>query len=189
MTRQPLWRQPSVLISLLVILAVAAVWCVTTIRAAQPQSLDQRAYDVGSQLLCPACNGESVADSSSQVAANMRAVIRQKLAAGQSEQQVLQYFHDRYGDTILERPPTQGFTLLIWIGPVIVLLAGLVVLRAVALRWRALKPALAGTTNTSEDTHTMDELTEGERNRYRALLQRELDAEEGLSRNESQGGA
>lgn len=180
MTRRPLLRQPSVFISALVILVVAGVWGVTAVRAAQPQSLDQRAYDVGSQLQCPVCNGESVADSSSQVAANMRAVIHQKLAAGESEQQVLQYFHDHYGDTILERPPMSGFTLLIWVTPVVILLAGLLILRAVARRWAAMKPALNGATDVGEDAAPVDELTEDERGRYRRLLRRELDAAEGL---------
>jgi cytochrome c-type biogenesis protein CcmH len=177
---RPYWRQPSVFVSLLVILVVAVIWGVTAIRAAQPPTLDQRAYDVGSQLICPVCNGESVADSSSQVAADMRAVIVQKLKAGESEQQVLQYFHDHYGDTILERPPFQGFTLMIWLGPVIILLVGLFVLRTVARQWGMAKPALAGDGSTGEDANDMGELSAEERARYRRMLRRELDAEEGL---------
>lgn len=180
MTRRPLWRHPGISVSLLAILVVAAVWTITAIHATQPPTLDQRAYDVGSQLQCPVCNGESVADSSSQVAADMRAVILQKLAAGESEQQVLQYFHDHYGDTILERPPMQGFALIIWLGPVIVLLAGLVILRTVARQWSAAKQAVAGESGTPEDADDLDGLSEDDRMRYRRMLRRELDAEEGL---------
>lgn len=188
MTHRPLWRQPAIFVSLLVILVVAGIWTMTAIRAAQPQTLDQRAYDVGSQLICPVCNGESVADSSSQVAADMRSVIYEKLKAGESEQQVLKYFHDHYGDTILEQPPLRGFTLLIWLGPIVILLAGLVVLRTVARQWNAVKPARAGSPPTRDDINDMDELSESERNRYRRLLRRELDAEEGLDGLISQEG-
>jgi cytochrome c-type biogenesis protein CcmH len=189
MTRRLLWRQPAIFISMLVILVVAVVWGVTAVRAAQPQTLDQRAYDVGSQLQCPVCNGESVSDSSSEVAANMRAVILQKLAAGESEQQVIQYFHDHYGDTILERPPMQGFTLMIWLGPIIILLAGLVALRTVARQWNAGKPPLAGGKDVSEDADATDDaLPQDERLRYRQLLRRELDAEEGLDSSLSKEG-
>lgn len=181
MTRRPLLRQPAVFVSLLVILAVAVVWTVTAVHAAQPPTLDQRAYDVGSQLQCPVCNGESVADSSSQVAADMRAVILQKLAAGESEQQVLQYFHDHYGDTILERPPLQGFSLIIWLGPIVILLAGLFILRAVARQWAAAKPATASERSSGrDDLDGLDTLSEDEQSRYRRMLRRELDAEEGL---------
>lgn len=184
MTRRPLWRQPSIFVSLLVIAVVAVVWGVTAVRAAQPQTLDQRAYDVGSQLQCPVCNGESVADSSSEVAANMRTVILQQLAAGKSEQQVLQYFHAHYGDTILERPPMQGFSLLIWLGPVAILLAGLVILRSIARQWNRIAPAPSGDATAGTDgidgIDGMDAVSEDERLRYRQLLRRELAAEEGL---------
>ena len=73
--------------------------------APAPESLDQRVHDVASQLKCPVCQGESVADSPSTISQQMRAVIRQHLQQGQSEQQVIQYFVSRYGISILWSPP------------------------------------------------------------------------------------
>ena len=173
-----LLRRPSFAIALAILVIVAAVWTVTAIRAAQPESLDQRTYNVASQLQCPVCNGESVADASTQVAAEMRDVIRHKLSQGESEQQVLQYFHDNYGDTILENPPKQGFTMIIWAGPVVGLLVGLFLLRSVALHWRALAPGAPGgmalALQGGEATLSDDDLR-----RYRARLRRELAAEDG----------
>lgn len=170
-----LLRRPSFVIALVVFLLVAGVWSVTAVRAAQPQSLDQRTHDVASQLQCPVCNGESVADASTQVAAEMRDVIRHKLAQGESEQQVLQYFHDNYGDTILENPPKQGFTMIIWIGPFVGLLLGLFLLRSVALHWRAVA---AGRQQSGEDAEDAA-LSDDDLRRYRTLLLRELASEDG----------
>lgn len=181
MKLQTLLRRPSVLAAALILLVVVAVWSVTVVRAAQPKSLDQRAYEVASQLQCPVCHGESVADSSSPIAQTMRDLIRQKLAAGESEQQVIQEFHQRYGDTILESPPMQGFTLLIWLGPIVMLLAGLALLRSVAREWRAPQAAGGGGSpdgGADED----DDLSGAERERYLALLRREIEVEEGGAR-------
>lgn len=170
-----LLRRPSFAIALIILALVVGLWTVTAIRAAQPQSLDQRTYEVASQLQCPVCNGESVADASTQVAAEMRDVIRHKLSQGESEQQVLQYFHDNYGDTILENPPKQGFTMIIWAGPVVGLLLGLFLLRSAATHWRAMAPARVALAGDAGDAA----LTDDDLHRYRSLLRRELAAEDG----------
>jgi cytochrome c-type biogenesis protein CcmH len=172
-------RRPSTLIALAVLLAVAVIWGVTLARANGPRTLDDHVTAVASQLQCPVCNGESVAQSSSPVAQEMRSLIRQQLASGQSDDQVLRYFQDHYGDTILETPPKQGFTAIIWLGPAVALLAGLFILRRAGHEWRMSRgggdPA-APTRDPAGDT-----LTEEER-RYRELLRRELDEQEGFGR-------
>jgi len=173
-------RRPSTLIAAAVLLAVAVIWSVTLARANGPQTLDDHVTAVASQLQCPVCNGESVAQSSSPVAQEMRSLIRQQLASGQSDDQVLRYFQDHYGDTILETPPRQGFTTIIWLGPVVALLAGLFILSRAGREWRASRSA--GTTgepsapmrDSASETLTDEEL------RYRELLRRELDEQEGL---------
>lgn len=173
---QALLRRPSSIAAALILLVVAVVWGVSVVRAAQPKSIDQRTYEVASQLQCPVCHGESVAESSSPIAQTMRDLIRQKLTAGESEQQVVQEFHQRYGDTILESPPMQGFTLLIWLGPIVMLLAGLALLRSVAREWHASQPTsmVAG-----EDAGEDIDFSDAERARYLALLRREIEVEEG----------
>ena len=187
MKPQTLLRRPSFLAAALILVAIAVVWGVTVVRAAQPKSLDQRTYEVASQLQCPVCNGESVADSSSPIAQTMRDLIRQKLNAGESEQQIIQEFHQRYGDTILESPPMQGFTLLIWLGPIVMLVAGLALLRSVARAWRAPQTAAAaagsgGGRLDGGGAGEGDDLSEADRERYLALLRREIEAEEGGAR-------
>lgn len=187
-------RRPTTLAALAVLLALAIVWGVLLARAAQPPSLDQRAHDVASQLQCPVCNGESVADSPSGLASEMRGVIRGKLAQGESEQQVIQYFEARYGSGILESPPKQGFTLMIWLPPVALLLVGGYIVFALGREWSAARPALAAlaggagvATARSDDAgeDAADGLTEEERRRLRATLLRELEQDEGFAFDET----
>lgn len=170
-------RRPSFLAALAVLLIVGIIWTVTAVRATRPESLDQRTYDVASQIQCPICNGESVADSPSATAQELRDVIHEQLAEGKSEQQTIDYLHRQYGDTILESPPKQGFTTLIWLAPVLMFLAGLVMLSAVAREWRV--GQISRLTTTEEDAEEND-LSPQERARYLALLHRDLDIEEGM---------
>lgn len=162
-------RSRSVLASVAVLLVVAAVWIATLVAQAQPPTLDQRVYNVASQLQCPICQGESAADSPSTLAQQMRAVIRERLQQGQSEQQVIQYFVSTYGDGIRESPPMSGFTLIMWLGPLVMLLVGIWLVTAVAKQWRT-APALA----IASDDAELGDLSPEDEARYRALLDAEL---------------
>lgn len=176
---QGLLRRPSLLVALGLLLALGAVWGVTLYHANQPKTLDQRVQEVGAQLQCPICHGESVADSPSGLASEMRGVIRQKLSQGESEQQVIQYFESRYGDSILETPPPQGFTLLIWIAPLLMLALGAYVVFVLGREWGA-RPAMATAPPGTDDDEALD-LSDEERQRLRETLLREMEADEGLS--------
>ncbi|HEX9037213.1 MAG TPA: cytochrome c-type biogenesis protein [Ktedonobacterales bacterium] len=172
-----LLRKPTVLLGLVALVALATVWGVLLFRASQPETLDQRTRDVASQIQCPVCNGESVEDSPSGLAAEMRALIRQKLAQGESEAQVIQYFEARYGDTILESPPKTGFTVLIWLPPLLMLAVGAYLVFAVGREWGA--PLAAVATANMELDEPLD-LSDDERQRLRATLLRELERDEGI---------
>ncbi len=128
MTWRSLLRQRSIQIALAVLVAVLAVWVVTFAVSARPRSVDQRTHDIASQLRCPVCNGESVADSSTPIAQQMRSVIRQDVQAGQSDDQIIASFRASYGDSILLRPPLDGFTAIIWFGPIVALLVGIAII-------------------------------------------------------------
>jgi cytochrome c-type biogenesis protein CcmH len=102
----------------------------------QGAELDRRTREVAGALQCPVCQNLSAADSPSELAGQMRAVVREKLAAGQSREEVLAYFVDRYGEEILIDPPKRGFNLLIWVVPPLLLLGGLAVVLTTVRRWR-----------------------------------------------------
>lgn len=79
--------------------------------------LEQRAQRLVSQIICPVCPGESLDQSQVQVARDMKVIIRERLAAGESEAEIRQYFVDRYGNRILAQPPTSGVSLAVWVVP------------------------------------------------------------------------
>jgi len=99
--------------------------------------ISQQAYAIASELRCPVCTAESVADSSAQISVEMRSLIQRQLDAGRSKAQIIAYFRQRYGDWILLDPPKQGVHLLVWLLPALALLAGLAALGLLFRRWRA----------------------------------------------------
>lgn len=110
---------------------------------AASRNLDDEALEIGAMLQCPICQNVSVAYSPSQLAVQMRQVIRQKLEAGESREQIIQYFVDRYGESILLEPPKRGFNLVAWRGPFLAVLAGAIGLFWLLRNWtRTPSPAL-----------------------------------------------
>lgn len=92
-------------------------------------------HDVAAQLRCVVCQSLSVADSPSETAHEMKDIIRERLAAGESPEQVRAYFVEKYGNWILLSPPRQGFNLLVWVVPFAGLGLGLVLVLIVVRRW------------------------------------------------------
>jgi cytochrome c-type biogenesis protein CcmH len=119
-----------VLALLLALLLPAAV-------LAQGRDLDKETREVAGALMCPICQNLSAADSQSELAEQMRQVVRAKLAAGESREQILAYFVDRYGEEVLIDPPKRGFNLFIWVVPPLLLIGFGFVLWRTVRRWRA----------------------------------------------------
>jgi cytochrome c-type biogenesis protein CcmH len=101
-----------------------------------PRAVDeQQVYAVASELRCVVCQNLSVADSPSEMAGQMRAIVRERLAAGETPAQVRQYFVTRYGNWILLAPPRRGFTLLVWLAPLAAVLVGVIAVGLLLRRW------------------------------------------------------
>ena len=98
-------------------------------------ALDAQTRSLASQLRCPVCQGLSIQDSPSELSQQMRALVRQQLAAGRSPDQVKDYFVGRYGEWILMEPPAHGFNWLVYALPALMLVLGGAVLYAVMKRW------------------------------------------------------
>jgi cytochrome c-type biogenesis protein CcmH len=170
-------RQRGALFLLLsIVVLVAALWSFLSLNAATHKTLDQRVQEVGAQLKCPVCQGESVADSPSLLAQQMRGSIRKQLEQGKSEQEVIQYFVNSYGPGIVWTPQWQGFTLFAWLVPIVLLLGGIGLLWLTLREWRASVPA-----STNEDTQTSSD--DAELEPYRAQLEQELANEDALFRH------
>lgn len=87
-------------------------------------ALALQTHRVGSLLRCPVCQGMSVADSPSEMAVNMKHQVRELLARGYTEEQILKYFELSYGQFVLLKPKFEGVTGMVWVLPVIALLIG-----------------------------------------------------------------
>ena len=98
--------------------------------------LEARAREISKNLRCLVCQNQSIDDSDADLARDLRIIVRQRLVAGDSNDQATQYVVDRYGDYVLLRPPVMGTTYALWFGPAIILLAAAGGLAAVARRRR-----------------------------------------------------
>jgi len=88
--------------------------------------LETRTHEVGLLLRCPVCQGSSVADSPSSTAINMKNEVRDLLAQGYDQAQILAWFEASYGQFVLMQPKAEGLNMLVWLGPGVLLLAGFV---------------------------------------------------------------
>jgi cytochrome c-type biogenesis protein CcmH len=100
------------------------------------QSLDARTQAVASGFRCLVCQGESVAESPSGFARNVRALIRRQLKDGRSPDQIRSYLVSRYTESILLEPPASGLGNLAWLAPPLLLLGGLGLLATLVYDWR-----------------------------------------------------
>lgn len=86
-------------------------------------ALEARARDISKGLRCLVCRNQSIDDSNATIARDMRILLRERLAAGDTNDEVVAYFVDRFGDFVLLKPPVQANTYLLWIGPLLILAA------------------------------------------------------------------
>jgi cytochrome c-type biogenesis protein CcmH len=117
--------------------------------AAAPD-LETHVREISQQLRCPVCQGLSVGDSPSELAHEMRDVVREQLRQGKTRAEVLDYFVQRYGEWILLAPPKRGFNLVVWVLPFILLPVGAVTVYIGARRWVRNRQA-AGSPSTAVD--------------------------------------
>lgn len=86
------------------------------------RALELRARELSKELRCLVCQNQSIAESNAPLAADLRRVVRERIAAGESDAEVLDYMVVRYGDWVLLKPPLKATTYLLWFGPILLLL-------------------------------------------------------------------
>jgi cytochrome c-type biogenesis protein CcmH len=86
--------------------------------------LEARARAIGQELRCLVCQNESIDESNADLAHDLRVLLRQRLAAGDTDQQAVAYIVKRYGNFVLLKPPVEPATYLLWLGPILVLALG-----------------------------------------------------------------
>lgn len=110
-----------------------AVLPLTPALAVQPDEilsdpgLEARARDISRNLRCPVCQGESIDDSNAPISRDLRLVVRERIMAGDSDQEVLDFVVARYGEFVLFNPRAEGANMILWLaGPGLLLLGGVV---------------------------------------------------------------
>ena len=89
------------------------------VEAADPPDLEDQTRVLAAELRCVVCQNLSVADSPSEMAQQMRAIVREQLQAGRTPQEVRDFFVSKYGEWVLLKPKTSGMSLLLWVLPYI----------------------------------------------------------------------
>ncbi len=129
--------------------------------------------DVAGQLMSPACPGRTLTNCTSGQSEQLRELIRQKVAQGESQAAIMRYFVDMHGEEILAAPPKKGFALAAWLLPLFVMVNGAGLIMFLTFRWsRNRGPA---ETVISPDADDPAESASTTANSYRQRLQRELD--------------
>ncbi len=95
-------------------------------------TLEDQIAEISGELMCPVCEGQSVAESNAQLVRDMRAIIKTKLREGKTKEEIIDYFVSSYGETILASPPPRGFSTILWLLPVLsVLIGAAIILRTI----------------------------------------------------------
>ncbi len=118
--------------------------------ARSPEEVELLAQEVGQSLRCVVCQNQSIEDSNAPLAADMRRIVRERVAAGDSAEEVRAFMVERYGNFVLLKPPLQLDTLLLWFGPLIVL-SGALAAAYIYLRSGTISPATPGTDLRAEE--------------------------------------
>ncbi|GCE14377.1 cytochrome c-type biogenesis protein [Tengunoibacter tsumagoiensis] len=167
-------QRRSLFLVLALVLLLIAFWSTLSLVTPKQQSLEQRTHNVAAQLKCPVCQNESVADSSADLAQQMRANIRLQLQAGKSEQEVLAFYRSRYGSDIVLSPAWQGLSLLAWLVPILLFVLGGSLIFFVLRDWQRVAPVVKNPELKAEEEPGLAG--------YRAQLEQELAAEDILFR-------
>lgn len=128
-------------------------------RALADSSQEARAQAIHRSLRCVVCQNESIAESNAVLAADLRQVVRERVAAGDTDEQVQAFMVARYGDFVLLKPPFEAETWLLWLGPFAVVLIGAVAIFAY-LRGRRGQPEAAPL--TAAERRQLDALLDAE---------------------------
>jgi cytochrome c-type biogenesis protein CcmH len=125
-------------------ISLAALLLAAGLAAAQSDpALDKRTAALAGELRCLVCQNQTLADSNAPLAVDLRGQIREQLAGGASEQDVIDYMVARYGDFVLYRPPFKATTVALWVGPFVLLVLGAGLLWRQIARRRTPEPRLS----------------------------------------------
>ena len=139
--------------ALILILLAAPLWAVEPDEVLDDPVLEERARELSQGLRCPVCRNESIDESNAALAKELRIVLRERLVAGDSDEEAVQFMVARYGEFVLLRPDTSGANIVLWLA------APALLLIALGIGWstiRARRPA--SDTLSAEEQAELDKI-------------------------------
>lgn len=133
----------------------ASAWAVEPKEMLKDPALEARAREVSQQLRCVQCQNETIDESHAEIARDMRVLVRERIVAGDTNQQIIDYMRSRYGDYVLLKPRFMTGTLILWLGPFVILVIGGFV---VAARLKQGRRAAAAAPLSAEEQAALDAL-------------------------------
>jgi len=123
---------------LILCLLASPLWAVQPDEILDDPALEERAREISSGLRCLVCRNESIDDSNADLARDLRLLVRERLVAGDSDEEVIDFVVDRYGEYVLLNPVASGSNMVLWLaGPVMLLLGALLAVVYIRSRARA----------------------------------------------------
>jgi cytochrome c-type biogenesis protein CcmH len=145
----------TILALLLMLLMAAPAFAVLPDEVLADAALEARARAISTTLRCLVCQNESIDDSNADLAREIRLIVRERLVAGDTDEQVVQYLVDRYGEFVLLKPVFAPHTLVLWAAaPVVLVIGGIAI--AIGVRRRQRLPEAAAL--TADEQQALDEL-------------------------------
>jgi len=142
-------------LALIVLLIPGPAWAEEAKPLAEDPVVEARLKHLAVELRCLVCQNQTLADSNAPLAEDLRREVREMTAKNMSDQEIIDFLVQRYGDFVLYRPPWKASTILLWIGPFLLLIGGAITLLA-ALRRRG--QALADAPVTDEEHRRVEQL-------------------------------
>jgi cytochrome c-type biogenesis protein CcmH len=150
---------PQAIVCLFLFLSLTPALAVQPDEVLKNPKLESRARALSQELRCMVCQNQSIDDSDAPLAKDLRVLVRERLSAGDSDGQVIDFLVARYGEFVLLKPRLNAHTLLLWLAPFAMLIAGAVGLIAfLRRRRREEQPAAAQAPLTSDEQRRVTEL-------------------------------
>jgi cytochrome c-type biogenesis protein CcmH len=147
---------------LIALAAAAPAWAVQPDEMLSNPVLEARARAISKDLRCMVCQNESIDESDAPLAHDLRLLVRQRLLAGDSDRQIVDFLVSRYGEFILLKPPLTYHTIALWAAPPVLLVLGLVMIVMVERRRAGAKAATESAALTAAEEARLAEILNGE---------------------------
>jgi cytochrome c-type biogenesis protein CcmH len=148
----------SIFLALLLVLAAAAAHAVTPNEMLDDPTLEARARALSAELRCLVCQNQSIDDSDAPLAHDLRVLLRERITAGDTDAEVMDFLVDRYGEFVLLKPRFSANTALLWAAPFVLLVGGAVVAFGVMRRRKPAGPVAAAAKLSADEQNKLDEI-------------------------------